>query len=509
MTDEFIDDPTLQDPDGENEVKYAWDEEFQRYIIALLLSDRSFLLQSLDLIKANYFTNRAHQKACSVVFKYFRQHRTLPPKAFIVQEIKTDLKDNKSLPAYLAEVNVVYDYFQPGLDTRDYLTQKIQYFAKMQAFRRAFHDGLKLLDENPESEENWQQIYTKIESVITTSANFEHGTDYFKSTRDRYLRMLEDEETRERFVLGLPHIDNEIKGGGYSRGEIFSVVAGSGVGKSVLLACIAATNLLRGKKGVYITLELAESKVAERMDAILTGFPIQNLYSHKDEIFERLEALEQVDQDNMPLVIKQFPAGTATINTVRAYLAQLKIRNYNPDFLILDYIGEMADIPGMKTYESREKTVRDLRGMAMEENIFVATAMQPNRDSKKEASGEQSRIDDQHLADAFGQIRPLDGCLSLNQNDNEKELGIGRGYVIKQRDGKSRYQIYLRFDKESLRITEMTQEAYRSLMSSRKDRVSEDVKFDMVDRIIAPFDEGHDPCPPIDDDKPPKDEEKK
>ncbi len=497
MSDEFIDDPTLQDPDGESEIKYAWDEEFQRYIIALLLSDRSFLLQSMDLIKPNYFTNRAHQKACSVVLKYFKQHRTLPPKAFIVQEIKSALADNKSLPAYLAELNVVYDYFQPGLDTREYLTQKIQYFAKMQAFRRAFHDGLKLLDENPESEENWQQIYEKIETVITTSTNFDQGTNYFQSVRDRYLKMLEDEENRERFILGLPGIDNEIKGGGYSRGEVFSVVAGSGVGKSVLLACVAANNLLRGKKGVYITLELAEDKVAERMDAILTGFPIQNLYSHREEIFDKLESLDQVDHESMPLVIKQFPPGTASVNTLRAYLSQLRLRNYVPDFLILDYIGEMADTPGMKTYESREKTVRDLRGMAIEENIFIATAMQPNRDSKKEA-GERSKIDDQHLADAFGQIRPLDGCLSLNQNDSEKELGVGRGYVIKQRDGKSRYQIYLRFDKESLRITELAPDTYRSLLSSRKDTVSEDIK---IDRIITPFEEGHEPLPPVDENK--------
>jgi hypothetical protein len=76
--------------------------------------------------------------------------------------------------------------------------------------------------------------------------------------------------------------------------------------------------------------------------------------------------------------------------------------------------------------------------------------MQPNRDAKRDGKGgERHRIDDEHLADAYGQIRPLDGCISLNQNDNEKLLGIGRGYVIKQRDGKSRYQIYLRFDKEN------------------------------------------------------------
>src|SRR5690606_35277105 len=117
-------------------------------------------------------------------------------------------------------------------------------------------------------------------------------------------------------------------------------VAGSGVGKSVMLACLAATNLLRGKKGVYITLELAERKVADRMDAILTGFPVQCLFSHKEEIFDKLGKLEGVDYDGtLPLVIKQFPAGMASVNTIRAYISQLRFHGFNPDFVIVDYVG--------------------------------------------------------------------------------------------------------------------------------------------------------------------------
>lgn len=485
----------LIDPDGGSDTSYAWDEQFQRHIISLLLCDRQFLLQSLDLIKPSYFTNRSHQKVCSVLFSYFRKYRVLPKKDFIIQEVKTDLKENKALPAYLAEINVIFDYFQPGLDSRDYLTAKIQYFAKMQAFRKAFHDGLKLLDDNPESDDNWQKIYDKIETVITTSANFEIGLNYFESVRDRYVKMAEDDENRDRFITGLQSIDMFIQGGGYSRGEIISVVGNSGVGKSILLACISATNLLRGKKGLYITLELADHKVAERMDAILTGFPVQNLYNHKEEIFDKLAHLSGVDYESkMPFVIKQFPGGSASVNTIRAYISQLRFHGYDPDFMILDYIGEMADIPGVQRYESRERIVRDLRGMATEEDIFIATAMQPNRDSKKDQQGQNSRIDDQHLADAFGQIRPLDGCFSLNQNDSEKSLGIGRCYIIKQRDGKSRYQIYLNFNQQNLKITEISQVTYKNELSKHKEYANDETK---IDKIISSFPAEMEPLPPL------------
>jgi len=490
MADEFYDDPTLVDPDaGDSDSKYSWDEEFQRHIIALLVSDRQFLLQSIDLVKPTYFTNKAHQKMCGITYGFFQKYNMMPKKDLLVQEMKDSLKDNKSLIYYLGEVNVVFDYFQPGLDARDYLQDKITYFAKIQVLKNAFHTSLQEIDKSPESEETWTKIYELMREAMTTQENFELGIDYFKTFRDRYNKEAEELDHEDRFLTGLEEVDKEIKGGGYSRGEIISIVAGSGVGKSVMLANMAATNLLRGKRGIYISCELVDYKVAERMDAILTDLPIQSLSDHKDDIFSRLEGFENVDYEETSFVIKHFPAGMLTVNKVRAYLSQLKFHGFEPDFLIVDYVGEMQDIPGLPTHESRERIVRDLRGMATEENIFVATAMQPNRGSKETQKTERGRIEEEHLADSFGQIRPLDGCISLNQNDTENTLGVGRGYVIKQRDGKSRYQLYLKFNKESLRITDMSKEAYRALIHNHKETVSEEIATDQITGCEWPTDD--------------------
>lgn len=485
--DELLNDPTLVDPDGEEESKYSWDEDFQRHVLALLVVDRIFLLQSLDLIRPSYFTSRAHQKICGIVFAFFKKYHVLPRKDFIAQEIKSDpsLKENKSLPYFLAELNVVCDYFRPGLEARDYLQDKITYFAKIQAVKQAFQDSLKEIAKDPESEGTWEKVYDKMRNAMTIHQNFEVGIDYFNSIRERYLEKAVEDEEQDRFITGLhENVDKLITGGGYIRGEIISVVAGSGVGKSVMLACVTASNLLRGKRGVYISLELAERKVADRFDAILTGLPVQRLIEHKDEIYDKLSTMKGVwrpDKGMGALIIKEFPSGTASVNTVRAYLSQLRFRGYEPDFVIVDYIGEMADIPDIPLHQSREKLVRQLRAMASEEKVFVAVAMQPNRDYKKEKSGsDHGRIDDAHLADSYGQIRPLDGCFSLNQNDTEKKLGIGRCYVIKQRDGKSRYQFHLRFDPENLRITEISDMTYKQAMNTYKEKTEEEV---IVDRV--------------------------
>lgn len=493
MSDEEIfEDPTLADPDNQSSLsednsKYGWDEEFQRHIIALLLCDRQFMLQSMDLIKPNYFTNKAHQKAATIAFDFFKKHRVLPQKIFIAQEIKTSMKDNKALPYYLGEINGIYDYFQPGLDAREYLQDKITYFAKMQSLKQAFRSSLQEIEKSPESEETWTKIYETMRKAMTIDQNFDVGLNYFKTIKDRYAQMASDCIDKEVFPLGLETIDKSMKSGGYSRGEIISIVAGSGVGKSVMLACIAATNLLRGKKGVYISLELAEEKVADRMDSILTGVPVQNLYGNKNSVFEALSNLKGVDYEaNMPFVVKQFPAGTATVNTIRAYISQLRFHGFDPDFIIIDYVGEMGDMPGMKTWESREKTVRDLRGLAVEEQVFIATAMQPNRSSKEVQKSASGRVDDEHLADSYGQIRPLDGCFSIMQTDSEKHLGIGRMYVIKQRDGVSRYQIYLSFNKENLRITECHKDTYMSKMNSHKETSAKDIQID-IEKVVKPY----------------------
>lgn len=479
---QFVEDPTLADPDGVLDTKYSWDENFQRHVAALLVSDRQFLLQSIDLINPNYFTNKAHSKICKIVFEFFKKYRILPRKDFIEQEIKSSLNDTKTVPFYLTEVNVIFDYFEPGMEAREYLQDKIVFFAKIQAVKKVFHESLKLIDNAPESDETWGKVYDGMREAMQVQQNFELGLDYFSSIQDRYALDNNEDEERDRFVFGLESLDKEVGGGGYSRGEIVSIVAASGVGKSVMLACLTANNLLRGKKGIYVSLELAEEKVAARMDAILTGLPVQNLLGNKEDLFEKLDEIKQnfEETDIGPLVIKQFPAGTATVNTIRGYISQLRFQGFDPDFVVVDYVGEMALHHDVKPHESRERIVRELRAMGMEEKVFVATAMQPNRDGKKDSKNERSRIDDEHLADSFGQIRPLDGCVSLNQNDTEKKLGVGRCYVIKQRDGKSRYSFWLSFDKESLRIREITQEDYRHIVVSDREYNSDETEYDMV-----------------------------
>jgi ABC-type dipeptide/oligopeptide/nickel transport system ATPase component len=511
--EEIGQDLELINPDSSVDFQYKWDEEFQRHVISLIILDRQFLLQAMDLVKPKYFTNRAHQMACTIVFDFFKKYSVLPDKVFLVQEIKDHLRGNKSLPYYLGEINLVYDYFQPGMESRDYLTEKVNYFAKIMAVRNAYQDTVKMMTKGGyESEKVWGKVHEMWREALMVERNFDLGIDYFNTVKQRLSEEAIEADLADRFKVGFPSVDEEIRGG-FSRGEILAIVAGSGVGKSVWLACFTAINVLRGKRGVYISCELKDTKVCDRMDAIFTGLNIKTLSSIKEDVFKRLDEIragmpvignvnDQRWYDNgvgvdtnptilpnaeefSPLIVKKFPAGEATVNTIRAYLSQLRYRGFNPDFVIVDYVGEMKDIPGMETHQSRERLVRNLRGMAEEENVFVAIAIQPNRGGKEAQKERFGKIDDTDFADSFGQIKPLDGAISLMQNDQEKQMGVGRGYVIKLRDGKSRFMFYLTFDQENLRIMEVHKDTYRSTMATFKEKAVDSLDIDNIKSMDA------------------------
>lgn len=478
-----------EDPDviTASEATFAWDYDFQKHIIALLLTDRTFLLQSIDLIKPNYFTNKAHRRACEILFNFFAKYRTVPNKTILVQEISEELKDDKARLYYLAELNSIYDFFEPSVENRQYLSDKIAYFAKIQAIRLAFNKSMKLIDKDPESDDTWGKVYDFLRVAMNTDRNFDIGLEYFKTLKERYERMLPEDEDEEKFVTGYADIDEQIKGGGYKRGEMIAVVGGSGVGKSLWCTGVAATNITRGKKCLYLACgDANEDRVAERFDAVLSDLPVDALYDRRNEVFAKLEGVVGTRKDRNMLVVKYFPSTTADVNTLRAYMAQLKFYGFTPDLVVVDYVGEMRDFPDMPTYESRERIVKELRGLAGEEGVFLITAMQPNRGAKE--AQKIGRIEEEHLADSFGQIRPLDALFSLNQNDDEKLASVGRLYVIKQRFGKTRYQVYVKFDQKTLRITQIYKDTYKTLRTTKQDQITESVEHDMIDKVVKPLD---------------------
>lgn len=494
----------LSDPDVETKEQYNWDEELQREIMGLLLNDRYFVLQSQGLIKPMYFLNECHRLTSGIVFNYFEKYKNLPNRNQLVYELKDKLqkREPKHLVHYLSELNTICQFYVPGIENRGYYLDKITHFAKGMAMKTAFNECLKEFNKAPQEDETWVKIEGLLRNAMNVDRNFDIGLDYFRSVEERYERRQQKKETGDMFVTGFPLIDESLSCGGLTRGEIGSVVGLPGTGKSIFLVNAAVANMHRGKKVLYVSLEIDADKCAERFDALISnpnpfgdesnGITIKNLDDKKQLVFDALREYVADKDDERLLVVKQFAAGTMDMSTFRAYFSQLSLLGFRPDLVVIDYIGEMRDYPGMPTWESRQRLVRDLRGFAVEEKVCVLTAMQPDGRSR-ETIKLGGMIDDDNLADSKGQNRPLDALWSINQLQDEKECCLARVFVIKHRDGKSRFQVHIEFDYNTLKMRQISQNRYEKIYKDYKNKKAvtvtdamKDVESKKIDNIIKP-----------------------
>lgn len=494
----------LKDPDlleNKSNNHYSFDEDMQREILSLIINDKYFLTQSVGIIKNTYFTNQCHQLVCKILYKYFEEYKLLPSKTIVLNELKSSIKDKEDhiKTFYIGEFNTVYKYYLPNIESREYYLDKITNFAKGMAVKNAFAKCLEEFSKAPEEEETWVKIENLIKKALSVNRNFDSGLDYFQSFEERYERMKLKKELGDYFVTGFKSIDESLAGGGLGRGEIGSVIGLPGTGKSIFLVNSAVANIHRGKKVLYISLELSDDKCAERFDAQFAnpnpygsdsnGICTKNLYENKELVFQSLKDYVEDKDDKKLLKIKQFPSGQMGMVELRAYYAQLLMDGFQPDLVLIDYLGEMKDYPGMPTHESRPKIVRDLRGFAVENNVCVLTAMQVDGKSR-ESIKMGGIIDDDNLAEAKGQNRPLDALWSINQLQEERDCSLARIFVIKHRDGKARFTCHIEFDYNTLKMREISQNKYTTTFNRYKNEkqisvVEHQSKMDELEKIIG------------------------
>jgi hypothetical protein len=233
----------------------------------------------------------------------------------------------------------------------------------------------------------------------------------------------------------------------------------------------AVDNVKLGKKVLYITMEMDELGIAQRFTSQYFEKDINNLFGSKNKIIQEVEEFRKDKMDPNMFVIKQFPGGTMDVNGIRAYYSQLVMRGFKPDLLIVDYVGEMKDDPNVQKYESAYRILRDLRAFGIEQNHCTITCVQPNQSASKLDISQY--IDESNIGTSFDQYKPLDCFWSINQQVNEKDAEVGRVFIIKHRNGKSRipFKIGFNYQMGTLDVFEISDEAYRqnlNLVDSKK-----------------------------------------
>jgi replicative DNA helicase len=413
-------------------MSYSFSDNIQRGILYLVKHDKDFYSQIAGLIKPEYFEFPSYSFIFERVRAYYDKYKVIPPDDILLEDISKNLPKGQSLGDYEDDISQINSLNTNVLDNREFVLDLVEDFARKQALTQAIKDSVVLLKENkiPEIEEI-------VRKAMLVSREVNVGQLYFDDVDNRITRLFENKQKKKyRTVF---NTFNEFLDGGLNSKELAMVIAPPGVGKSLYLVNQGAIALKEGKKVLYISLEMAEDKIAQRFDSILTMIP--NVKLKDKSVYPLLkERLNQVQKkfDQAQLIIKEFPVGQLTVNQIRSLLVQLKLHHdFVPDLLIVDYLELLRPNRAIDAeYQAQERIAQELRGLAMEHNFLVWTATQTNRMGKKVAT-----ITDAELGDSYGKIRPADWAISLNQTDEEYEKGRMRVYVVKARDSKQHYRI--------------------------------------------------------------------
>ena len=387
---------------------YGWG--FQVKVLAAMFTDRLFLQQISDIIRAEYFESDANSWLLDIILTHFREYKTPPSKDVLKVKI-TEIENDILKATILEQLKDVFRFMES--DDLTFVKDEILKFCKNQEIKQAIMDSVSLLKHG-----NFDEIKSKIDSAMKAGADTNIGLEYVMDVAARY-----NEAARHTITTGWDVID-DLMDGGLAPGELGVVMAPAGIGKSWLLINIGANAVKDGKTVIHYTLELNENYVGQRYDSVFTGIPAQNLKNYRDDIEAKMLTLKG------DLIVKYFPTKSVGVMGLKAHIEKTIMLGKKPDLVIVDY-GDLLKVNIKKDkHEALEDLYEELRGMAGEYEIPVWTASQAGRSALEEDIIEADKI-----ASSYGKVMVADFLMSLSRKVEDKMSGTGRGHVIKNRFG--------------------------------------------------------------------------
>ena len=387
---------------------YGWG--FQVKVLAAMFTDRLFLQQISDIIRAEYFESDANSWLLDIILTHFREYKTPPSKDVLKVKI-TEIENDILKATILEQLKDVFRFMES--DDLTFVKDEILKFCKNQEIKQAIMDSVSLLKHG-----NFDEIKSKIDSAMKAGADTNIGLEYVIDVAARY-----NESARHTITTGWDVID-DLMDGGLAPGELGVVMAPAGIGKSWLLINIGANAVKDGKTVIHYTLELNENYVGQRYDSVFTGIPAQNLKNYREDIESKMLTLKG------DLIVKYFPTKSVGVMGLKAHIEKTIMLGKKPDLVIVDY-GDLLKVNIKKDkHEALEDLYEELRGMAGEYEIPVWTASQAGRSAL-----EDDIIEADKIASSYGKVMVADFLMSLSRKVEDKMSGTGRGHVIKNRFG--------------------------------------------------------------------------
>ena len=389
--------------------KFQYGYSFQTKLIACLFKDRAFLQQIMDILDPVYFESEANITIVESIKDYFQEYKQ--PPTMEVMSVKVKELDNDMLKTQVVE-HLKDSYKQLDAPDLDFVKEQTIKFCKNQVLKSAIMESVQLLERG-----EYDQIKMTIDDAMKAGLERAIGHEYIEEIDARYL-----ESVRNTVTTGWDIID-DIADGGLGKGELGVFVAPSGIGKSWALVNVGAAAVKAGLNVIHYTLELNESYVGLRYDAVLSGIQAQELKYHIEEVKDIVGKLEG------KLIVKYYPTKGGTVNTLASHIDKCRLQGFDPDLIIVDY-ADLLRGHGKEVRHELGNIYEDLRGLAGEHEIPVWTASQANRSALSD-----DIIGAEKIAESYAKIMTADFVVSLSRKIEDKLANTGRWHIIKNRFG--------------------------------------------------------------------------
>jgi replicative DNA helicase len=432
----------------------------EQQILSRLIYDENYCRKVIPFLKREYFIDRKESIVISEISEYFTKYNKPVTKDILAIEVsnRTDINDKE-----LVEVNSFIDSLVDAPTNDEWLLTNTEKFCKDKAVYNAILTSIRI-QEGRDKTYTTDSIPSILSDALAVSFDNHVGHDYLDDADSRY-EFYHRVEEKVAFDL---EMFNKITKGGLSKKTLNIVLAGTGVGKSLFMCHVAAGALSAGKNVLYITMEMAEERIAERIDANLLNLTMDELKVIDKDIYEsRLAKLAKKTQGK--LIIKEYPTAGAHAGHFRALLEELKLkREFTPDIIMIDYLNicasqRMKQGGSINSYTYIKAIAEELRGLAVEYNVPIVSATQTTRSGY---TNSDPGLED--TSESFGLPATADFMFALVSNEELEQLNQ---IIVKQL--KNRYNdpgFYKRFvigvDRAKMKLYDVEASAQEGLMDA-------------------------------------------
>jgi replicative DNA helicase len=434
--------------------------KLEQTILKNLIYNEDFLRKVLPFLKPEYFSDRAEKTLFNEITSFTETYNTSPTieAISIAVKEKNNLSDDevKNCESYLKEI-------EAGSKTEtevQWLVDKTEKFCQEKAIYNGVLRAISILDGKDKSNEKGA-IPSILSDALAVSFDNSVGHDYLENSDERY-EFYHRKEERIPFDLDC---FNKITKGGLPAKTLNIALAGTGVGKSLFMCHVAASCMVLGKNVLYITLEMAEEKIAERIDANLLNVTLDDLMDLPKDMYDRKVAKVK-EKVTGKLIIKEYPTASASTTHFRTLLNELNLkRSFVPDIIFVDYLNICCSSrikagANINSYTYVKSIAEELRGLAVECNVPIVSATQTTRSG---FTSSDPGLED--TSESFGLPATADLMFALISSEELEEMGQMMVKQLKNRYNDPTY--YKRFtigvDRAKMKLYDVEQSAQHGL----------------------------------------------